>query len=144
MDNIEEILKLKIDEIENYEFEYELELGYTSGFYEYLQLNLNNISLLHLLKNSSFVANLIIVNNILPYNEVDEIMYHMEDILNELPTDRISCIALIGLLHFIKNNDIDKINKTTKKLQYKKTKELVDFMVYIDNIEVFNNLFTFL
>lgn len=144
MDNIEEILKLKIDEIENYEFEYELELGYTSGFYEYLQLNLNNISLLHLLKNSSFVANLIIVNNILPYNEVDEIMYHMEDILDELPTDRISCIALIGLLHFIKNNDIDKINKTTKKLQYKKTKELVDFMVYIDNIEVFNNLFTFL
>ena len=144
MDNLIERINEKINKLNNYKFEYEAELLYTSGFYEYLELNLKNISIMHMLKNSSFISNLLIINRIKTYNQIDELMCTFEEVLDNLPTDKIFCIGMIAIMKYLNKYGPEETIEKTKNFKYSDSKNIVKFVAYINNTEIINNLLTFI
>lgn len=144
MDNIIKLINLKLIELSNTEFEDENELDFLCKYMDYYVLDLKNIKRFHRLNNPPFLGALLMVNTDLTFQEIDDLITPVEPLIEKLPNEDIFCRALVIVTEILYDLGYDEMLKTGCDVPPFNDKKFLDFILKINNRDVFRYFASFL
>ena len=144
MDNIIKLIDFRLFELSNENYEYEKELDFLGKYMEYYVLDLKNIKRFHRLNTPPFLAALLIVNTDLTFQEIDDLITPIEPIIEKLPCEDIFCRALVVVSEILYDLGYDEMLKTGCDVPPFNDKKFLDFILKINNRDVFRYFASFL
>ena len=143
MEQLINIIKILILCIDSYKFKYEDESEFVETFLKYSKIDKDNIENYYSVRNTSFLKNLLIINKVNSYDEIDELLNPVQGEIDDLIANDKFCNNFIELLDKIEKNNYNKIGNYYESYQFNDN-NMIKLICEVKNNQIFKVFISFL
>ena len=143
MEELINIIKILILCIDSYKFKYEDESEFVETFLKYSKIDKDNIENYYSVRNTSFLKNLLIINKVNSYDEIDELLNPVQGEIDDLIANDKFCNNFIELLDKIEKNNYNKIGNYYESYQFNDN-NMIKLICEVKNNQIFKVFISFL
>lgn len=143
MEELINIIKILILCIDSYKFKYEDESEFVETFLKYSKIDKDNIENYYSVRNTSFLKNLLIINKVNSYDEIDELLNPVQGEIDDLIANDKFCNSFIELLDKIEKNNYNKIGNYYESYQFNDN-NMIKLICEVKNNQIFKVFISFL